>query len=895
MNGSKSASRGKLSLKILFCLMLLLAVSLIGVGTLQAEEQGEDEPTDPKTVFATLGSDRSLNFYYREATVPSVGDQYDGKTVKKVYTDFSKTVYTTSTSSRAPWIEDKANIAVLNIVDEGVPMPSGPIFYQLNQLKKADLTNFDTSTCEDITKLFQGCSMLEEVDISNIDTSKFSGATTSKNGSFFTLCNSLGKVTVGANWDLAMGQKKSGGIGAMPVPTAGLYSGNNTSFKGKYLTGKWTDGTNTYDDINNVPTKTAATYTWEIDESKSDTRCCVTFEANGGKFQKSVLSTSESEDVYCESGETVAAPSYPLDNGDLVFSGWYENIAGEGEAFDFSTPIAENKVLYAKWTEGALPDEWQGSDFTYNKAGDEITGLSSNGRLRIQRGQTLDLSKADSGNGTAVTGIADSSGTYGLFVFVKDNQFYAPLSVKFSDSMKKIGANAFLGFVGTSIELPSSLTTIGNNAFASSKLTSITIPGKIESVGENAFLGCTGLTSVTFATDTESYISPRATISSNAFKGCPLSSLTLAEGIKSIASGAFDGANETLGEITLPGTLETLDKATFSSTESETKVLLRVHLKLQLDNNKGIEQEGLGHTIEYVSDKMYTRITSVSGTGNLKLNGSDISNGMSVVTEYDKTITLGWSAGRSGNNVSLIKSIKVNGKELDPVSKMDKTKWQTANSEYKRRLKEKYNMTTFDKILSAQQTLSFNTADYVSYASSIAWSIDVEFAEYVPVYRLYNMITSEHLFTTDKAEYDGWVKKCEGDKDFWIGEGVDWLAPKTYDSKTTAKVYRLYNPALGAMGSSSHYYTSNESEVKSLTSKYGWKKETQFSGGYVFLSDKSSGATPIWTCYNEALRSAHHYTSDKNEWTGLSKHGWDLEKKKNGTTGVFAAVMSAKP
>ena len=259
-------------------------------------------------------------------------------------------------------------------------------------------------------------------------------------------------------------------------------------------------------------------------------------------------------------------------------------------------------------------------------------------------------------------------------------------------------------------------------------------------------------------------------------------------------------------------------------------------------------------------------------------------------------MTIGWTPAVSGTNISIIKTLKINGVDQKATSKIDKTKWQVTNTEYKRRMKETVKMTTFDAIKNSEQTVTYDlTSSLSSLSSTNTVNIEVEFQEVVPVYRLYNMITSEHLFTTDKAEYDGWVKKCESNKDVWIGEGIDWLAPKTYNASTTAKVYRLYNAALGAMGKSSHYYTSDENEIKNLTTKQGWKKETQFSGGYVFLSDKTSGATPIWTCYNEALNSAHHYTSNKTEWLGLAKHGWDLEKAKNGTTGVFAAVMSAKP
>ena len=68
-----------------------------------------------------------------------------------------------------------------------------------------------------------------------------------------------------------------------------------------------------------------------------------------------------------------------------------------------------------------------------------------------------------------------------------------------------------------------------------------------------------------------------------------------------------------------------------------------------------------------------------------------------------------------------------------------------------------------------------------------------------PVYRLYNSITSEHLFATDITEYNT-LRAYD-----WQQEGIAWYSPVTSD----VKVYRLYNPALGAMAKMSHHYTSN--------------------------------------------------------------------------------------
>ena len=263
-----------------------------------------------------------------------------------------------------------------------------------------------------------------------------------------------------------------------------------------------------------------------------------------------------------------------------------------------------------------------------------------------------------------------------------------------------------------------------------------------------------------------------------------------------------------------------------------------------------------------------------------------ISNGANVTldkTEYKEgeSAELTFKGESVGTNVSLIKSIKVDGIVVaGQDSLIDKSKWASTNSEYQRRMKESATSVSYDDVLA--NLVAGGRFEIKNLTATT--QIEVEYEELVPVYRLYNMITSEHLFTTDKVEYDQWVAKSKTDTDFWLGEGINWFAPK--ESLTT--VTRLYNPDLGAMGRTSHYYTTNPDEIAELTGKYGWIDES--TQGKCFFS---GGDIPIWTCYNEALGSAHHYTSSKTEWSGLNVHGWDLEESKNGSNGVFQATLSA--
>ena len=77
------------------------------------------------------------------------------------------------------------------------------------------------------------------------------------------------------------------------------------------------------------------------------------------------------------------------------------------------------------------------------------------------------------------------------------------------------------------------------------------------------------------------------------------------------------------------------------------------------------------------------------------------------------------------------------------------------------------------------------------------------------MYRLYNKWTGEHLFTTNKSEYDSLVAAG------WTGEGeIDSVA-----TKQGKGVYRLYNPY-----THEHHYTTDENELAKCV-KDGWKNE----------------------------------------------------------------------
>lgn len=123
------------------------------------------------------------------------------------------------------------------------------------------------------------------------------------------------------------------------------------------------------------------------------------------------------------------------------------------------------------------------------------------------------------------------------------------------------------------------------------------------------------------------------------------------------------------------------------------------------------------------------------------------------------------------------------------------------------------------------------------------------------MYRLYNRVSHEHLYTADAHERD---VLSRGD---WNYEGVGWVAPVS--SKT--KVFRLYNPILG-----DHHYTTDTHERDVLTAHHNWRYE-----GVGWYSDDCR-AVPVYRQFNPGLRvGSHNYTTDRHEYNvNNARNGW---------------------
>lgn len=146
----------------------------------------------PKKAFAVYSADdNSLNFYKR-ASVPSAGEQFEGKTATAVYAGIeTKEYYDTN-----PWDRYVDDIKTVTVVDQGIaPVSTAYWFAFCKNLTTADLTKLETSNVANMTNMFNFCSSLTELEgVSNWNTSKVESMS-----SMFALCP-LTSLDL-SNWD----------------------------------------------------------------------------------------------------------------------------------------------------------------------------------------------------------------------------------------------------------------------------------------------------------------------------------------------------------------------------------------------------------------------------------------------------------------------------------------------------------------------------------------------------------------------------------------------------------------------------------------------------------------------------------------------------------------------
>ncbi len=166
------------------------------------EEEEEDEDVETLATGDTCAfafycaDDSSLNFYY--GAQPSVGDEYDGKTVTNVYEGFD-TASAYSKNSSVPW-NGVASTVTSVVFDESFknvqPKALAYWFYNFTNAEFYGLGNIDTSNVTSLAYMFSGCTSFTNVDgISGWNTSN---VTTTAHA--FAHCESISSLDV-SEWD----------------------------------------------------------------------------------------------------------------------------------------------------------------------------------------------------------------------------------------------------------------------------------------------------------------------------------------------------------------------------------------------------------------------------------------------------------------------------------------------------------------------------------------------------------------------------------------------------------------------------------------------------------------------------------------------------------------------
>lgn len=146
------------------------------------EEKGE--------AFAVYSADdNSISFYKRE-TLPNIGEEFEGKTVTKIYTDIETTSY--KDNNIPEWNNDLTALCSYYIVDKIKPISTVSFFYGAKEIY--NIQNLNTSNVTDMTSMFRE-TVLTTLDLSSFDTSHV----TSMINMFYD-CNSLTNLNV-SNWN----------------------------------------------------------------------------------------------------------------------------------------------------------------------------------------------------------------------------------------------------------------------------------------------------------------------------------------------------------------------------------------------------------------------------------------------------------------------------------------------------------------------------------------------------------------------------------------------------------------------------------------------------------------------------------------------------------------------
>lgn len=172
-----------------------------------------------------------------------------------------------------------------------------------------------------------------------------------------------------------------------------------------------------------------------------------------------------------------------------------------------------------------------------------------------------------------------SGGSGGGFIMSDERTLGGSYTIRTGTKFLAVGAFGSTGV--TDVAIPKSMTEISSEAFAGSRLESITIPSGAKKIESGTFSGCHWLKSVKIPKSVTE-------IGDNAFFDCrALESITIPSGVAFIGDKAF--SKTALRSISLPKTVKSVGNEAFYNCASLKKVTLKSGLR-------GIGEEAFGRT-----------------------------------------------------------------------------------------------------------------------------------------------------------------------------------------------------------------------------------------------------------------------------------------------------------
>lgn len=338
--------------------------------------------------------------------------------------------------------------------------------------------------------------------------------------------------------------------------------------------------------------------------------------------------------------------------------------------------ISNGKSNVQKVMEGQIPAAeapWGSRHFTYNVAGNIVTGLSAEGKAKLKNNSEVIIPSRI--NNVPVTGIGNGAEGIGTFGFTEGGKTYVPKKVILPKALKNIGDYAFDASGLTEIELPDQLETIGNYAFRNVKATELQLPKTVKTIGKGAFEATDKKEA---SLENVSLAAGMTVIPENAFRGQKLKKVTLPknitevesgafadtkvetldfnENLKSIGTGAFE--NHQLKKLVIPENVTEIGDSAFAVTDSslgKTLTELKLNRKLQTvgENAFGrsaLKELELPDSVEVLPENAFsgnTAVAEVWTSSNKQIAGEApyekvAAKGDGHQLKYDKLVGTGW-------------------------------------------------------------------------------------------------------------------------------------------------------------------------------------------------------------------------------------------------------------